>query len=73
MRAEAREHARQIEAVTWLSVHELAQRWRVSPNTVRKIPRSALPYLMLGETRVRRFDPRDVEAFEQRAKTGESV
>ncbi len=69
LRAHAREHARQIEAVLWLSVQDLAVRWSVSPGTVRKIPRAQLPYLMLGASSVRRYDPRDVESYES-TKTG---
>lgn len=70
LRESAREHSRQIEAVLWLSVQDLAARWGVSPGTVRKIPREALPYLSLGLSAVRRFDPRDVEQYEATAKQG---
>jgi hypothetical protein len=68
LRALAAEHGRQIEAVTWLRVNDLAVRWAVSPNTVRAVPREQLPYLLFGRSRQRRYDPRDVEAFEARAK-----
>ena len=68
LRLEAAQHAKQIEAVLWLSVQDLVTRWGVSSPTVRKIPRETLPYLTLGESAVRRYDPRDVEAYEQRAK-----
>lgn len=70
LRAMAREHGRQIEAVHWISVQDLAKRWSVSVVTVRGISRDKLPYLALGKTRVRRYDPRDVEAFEEREKKG---
>lgn len=70
LRADASEHARQIEAVLWISAQDLAKRWGVSPVTVRAISREKLPYLQLGGTRVRRYDPRDVEAFEDREKRG---
>lgn len=73
LRAQAQAHARQIEAVTWLTVNDLAVRWGVCASTVRKIPRSALPYLALGTSRVRRYDPRDVEAYEAAQKGPEDA
>lgn len=70
MREAAKAHSRQIEAVLWLSVQDLAARWGVSAGTVRKVPREALPYLTLGSSTVRRYDPRDVEQYEATAKQG---
>lgn len=70
LRAEARAHARQLEAVHWLGVSDLAARWGVSPATVRKIDPAKLPYLPFGESRVRRYDPRDVEQYEAQEKQG---
>lgn len=70
LRAAAREHARQLEAVRWATVKDLAERWKVSTTTVRKIPRSELPYLTLGASAVRRYDPSDVECYENEHKHG---
>jgi hypothetical protein len=64
IRAAAADHARQLEAVRWLTVRELKARWGVSESLVRKIPRAKLPYITLGETSVRRYHPDDVERFE---------
>lgn len=68
--ADVLEHTRQIEAVRWMPASDLAARWGVSVKTVRKIPRDALPYLTLGSSDVRRYDPRDVEAYEAANKRG---
>lgn len=68
LRAQAAQHAKQIEAVQWLSVNDLAARWGISPGSVRKIARDALPYLLFGESNQRRYDPRDVEQYEAEQK-----
>lgn len=73
LRELAKAHSRQLEAVLWLSVGDLAVRWSVSPATVRKVSRQALPYLLLGESNVRRYDPRDVESYENNAKRGDAA
>ncbi len=70
LRAQAAEHSRQLEAVLWLSVQDLAGRWGVSAGTVRKISRAELPYLTLGGSSVRRYAPDDVTAYEATAKRG---
>lgn len=67
------EHARQIAAQKWLSVADLADRWAVSRPMVRKIPRAELPYLTLGSSEIRRYEPSDVAAYEDRAKRGEAA
>lgn len=72
MREAAREHARQLDAVLWLGVADLAIRWGVGTGTVRKISREALPYLELGDSRVRKYSPDDVLAYEQTAKMGKA-
>lgn len=72
-RTETLEHARQLEAVNWVSAMQLARRWSVSAKTVRKISREKLPYLTLGESEVRRYDPRDIEAYEDREKRGNAA
>jgi hypothetical protein len=64
IRAEARAHGRQLEAVNWMTVQELAGRWGVSQGTVRAIPREQLKYLTLGKSTVRRYHPDDVSSFE---------
>jgi hypothetical protein len=64
LRAEAADHARQIESVHWLSVNDLRARWAVSAVVIRQIPREKLPYITLGETSIRRYRPDDVERFE---------
>lgn len=68
MRAEAEKHARQLEAVLWLTVRDLATRWGVSLVTVRAIPQEALPYLTLGGSKVRRYHPDDVARYEHAAR-----
>jgi hypothetical protein len=68
LRTDAKEHARQLEAVHWLGVSDLAARWGVSTVTVRKIDRALLPYLPFGASRVRRYDPRDIEKYEAEQK-----
>lgn len=68
IRAAAAEHARQLESVRWLSVADLVARWGVSQTTIRAIAADDLPYLLFGKSRVRRYDPRDVEAYEDRMK-----
>jgi hypothetical protein len=70
LRERAREHERQLKAVRWASVRDLAARWGVSPGTVRLIPREQLPYLTLGKSAVRRYSPDDVERFENENKQG---
>lgn len=70
LREAARGHARELDAVLWLSVSDLVARWGVDADSVRSIPRTALPYLELGKGHRRRFDPRDVEAYELSAKQG---
>lgn len=68
IRAHARDHAKQLEAVRYLTVQDLAARWGVDDDTVRAVPAKALPYLSFGRSRMRRYDPRDVERFEQAEK-----
>lgn len=68
LRAARDAHAKQIEAVHWLTVQDLAARWGIAPGTVRKIPRDLLPYLPFGQSKQRRYDPRDVERYEETQK-----
>lgn len=70
LREQAKEHGIQIEAVCWVSVVDLAVRWGVSKKIVRDIPRAELPYLTLGGSVTRRYDPRDVERYESNTKHG---
>ena len=68
IRAQAREHAKQLEAVRFLTVQDLEARWGVGDDVVRAIPRAELPYLVFGKNGMRRFDPRDVERYEDLQK-----
>ncbi len=70
LRARKAEHAKQLEAVLYVKVSDLAARWNLDPEGVTKIPREELPYLEFGESDSRRYDPRDVEAYEERKKKG---
>lgn len=70
LRAQAQQHARQIDAVRYLTVQELAVRWHTTDDAVRAIPREQLPYIAFGKSKMRRYDPRDVEAFEDTQKRG---
>jgi hypothetical protein len=70
LRERAAAHARQLDAVLYLKVNDLAARWGVDPEQVTLIPREQLPYLEFGGSRSRRYDPRDIEAYEERAKRG---
>lgn len=77
MRADAEAHERELEAVAWFRTADLARRWHVSPRTIHDIPPAELPYLSVGRGGVRehrRYDPRDVAAYERRHKrTGAGV
>jgi hypothetical protein len=74
LRARAAEHARQLESVFFVKASDLAARWNVDVEEgVLSIPRAELPYLEHGKSKSRRYDPRDVEAYEQRAKKGEAA
>lgn len=64
------EHERQLQAPGWPGVKDLADRWGVSRRNVRKIPREKLPYLSFGDSDIRKYDPADVAAFEEREKRG---
>lgn len=68
LRQQTAEHAKQIEAIHWSTVNDLAARWGISPGSVRKIDREALPYLLFGKSKQRRYDPRDVERYESNEK-----
>lgn len=59
---------RQLQARGWPGVKQLAERWGLTRYSVRHIPREKLPYLSFGLTDIRRYDPMDVDAFEQREK-----
>jgi hypothetical protein len=68
LRARQQEHARQLEAVLFVKASELAARWNVDVDTVLNIPRAKLPFLEYGKSQTRRYDPRDVEAYERAEK-----
>lgn len=67
------EHERQLQARGWPGVPDLARKWGVSRATVRKIDRAKLPYLSFGNSDMRRYDPVDIAAFEERGKRGEAA
>lgn len=70
IRRAAAEHQREIDVVrTWLKPAQLATRWNVSVSTVKAIPASELPFKEFGrglKLKRRRYDPADVDAYEQR-------
>jgi hypothetical protein len=68
LRARQREHARRLESVLFAKASELAARWNADVETVHAIPREKLPYMEIGKSKSRRYDPRDVEAYEQAEK-----
>lgn len=70
LRARQREHARQLEAVFYVKTSDLAARWNIDVDEVLEISRDKLPYLEYGKTNSRRYDPRDVETYEDREKRG---
>lgn len=69
LRERAKAHARQLEAVLWLKTSDLVARWGIDSAEILAVPRAELPYLEFGASRARRYDPRDVEAYEQSHKT----
>ena len=51
----------------WLHLRDVAEMFDVHPNTIRRIPPSTLPYLVVGERGDRRYRRSDIEAMiEQR-------
>ena len=68
LRARAARHQDELDRDTrFLTVADLARRWRCSTTTVRAISHTALPYLNLGHGLVkvvRRYRLADVEAYE---------
>lgn len=73
LRARAREHAKQLDAVLWAKSSDLVARWGIEAEEIQKIPRTELPYLEFGASNARRYDPRDVEQYEQTHKLPTSV
>jgi len=71
-RERARAHAAEIDlSIVYLTVNDLAKRWKVSPSTVRDIPRDLLPYTEFGsgvKLKRRRYHPDDMIAFEATAR-----
>lgn len=70
LRARQAEHAKQLESVFFVKTSALVARWDVDVETVLAIPRARLPYIEYGASESRRYDPRDVEAYEASAKSG---
>lgn len=67
-RERARSHQDDLDLkVKYFTPQKLADRWDVSPSTVRDIPREDLPYKEFGagtKLKRRRYHPDDVYAFE---------
>lgn len=70
LRARAREHSKQLEAVLFAKSSDLVARWGIDAEEILKIPRAELPYLEFGASNARRYNPLDVEAFEEKKKRG---
>jgi hypothetical protein len=70
LRERAKEHSRQLEAVLWVKVVDLVARWGVDAESITSIPRERLPYIEFGNSKQRRYDPRDVEEYERLEKKG---
>lgn len=71
IRARAKEHEREMEAVRWLTPQQLGTRWGVSVGTVYAIPRDELPYMTPGRGRKfarRRYHPDAIAAYEASGK-----
>lgn len=64
------EQQKQMESGRWPGVSALAEKWGVAFDTVKAIPREKLPYLTFGGSRIRRYDPDDVAAYEENEKRG---
>jgi hypothetical protein len=66
IRERQRDHDQALEAATWFTAAQLAHRWHVSLTTVYMIPRTALPYLSIGQGKrpIRRYSPTAVTAYE---------
>lgn len=68
IRARAARHQDELDRDTrFLTVADLAARWRCAKGTVRAISKLALPYVNLGhglKRELRRYAPADVEAYE---------
>lgn len=73
LRARQAEHSKQLDAVLFAKTSDLSARWSIDVETILSIPRAELPYIEYGKSRTRRYDPRDVEAYEQHAKKGEAA
>ena len=77
LRAKASAHQQHLDRNTrFYTIKDVAQRWGCSTNTVRAIPRGALPYLNVGTGLVResrRYDPSDVYAYESAQRDGKAA
>ncbi len=71
LRQRAAAHQLSLDSKRFVTPQQLADRWGVSANTVRAIPRFLLPYQNKGTGLVRehrRYDPDDVLAYEAQQK-----
>lgn len=68
LRARSEAHQELLDMkVSYLTVGDLAKRWRCSESSVRNIPRTELPYKNVGTGLVRerrRYHPDDVYAYD---------
>ncbi len=67
IRARARAHEEDLEALRWLRPQQLADRWGLAVTTIYSIPRDELPYKQMGKGKKfprRRYHPDAVAAYE---------
>jgi hypothetical protein len=68
IRERAAAHERELDVgLTYLTIQDVAQRWKVSRATVRAIPADELPYIPFGngsQLKRRRYHPADVMRYE---------
>lgn len=67
IRARARAHQEELDEPRWMTLAEVAARFRLSESTVRGIPADELPFKEFGQghkLKRRRYRLADVEAYE---------
>lgn len=68
VRERAAAHERELDiGLTYLTIQDVADRWKVSRATVRAVPADELPYMEFGRGAVlkrRRYHPADVRRYE---------
>lgn len=68
LRARRADQSLKLEPVFFAKGKDLAARWSIDAEAVTRIAREKLPYLEFGKSNTRRYDPRDVESYEEREK-----